>query len=73
MANSVISSKIPLAIFLTSILFAVLHGQLNVGITVFVLSVVLCGLREITGTIWSGMLLHILSNGIAFYILYIGI
>lgn len=65
--------KIPLAIFLTSILFAVLHGQLNVGITVFVLSVVLCGLREITGTIWSGMLLHILSNGIAFYILYIGI
>lgn len=65
--------KMPLAIFLTSILFAVLHGQLNVGITVFVLSLVLCSLREITGTIWSGMLLHILSNGIAFYVLYIAL
>lgn len=65
--------KIPLAIFLTSALFGVLHGQLNVGIAVFILSVVLCGLREITGTIWSSMLLHILSNGIAFYIVYVGI
>ena len=62
--------KIPLAILLTSVIFAVLHGQLNVGVTVFVLSCVLCGLREITGTIWSGMLLHMLSNGIAFYLLY---
>lgn len=65
--------KIPLAIFLTSALFGLLHGQLNVGVAVFLLSIVLCGLREITGTIWSGMLLHILSNGIAFYILYIAI
>ena len=65
--------KIPLAIFLTSALFAVLHGQLNVAVAVFILSCVLCGLREITGTIWCSMLLHILSNGIAFYILYVGI
>lgn len=65
--------KIPLAIFLTSALFGILHGQLNVGISVFALSAILCGLREITGTIWSGMLLHILSNGIAFYMLYVGV
>ncbi len=63
--------KIGTAIVLTSLLFAVLHGQWNVGVGVFMLSVVLCSLREITGSIWSGMLLHILSNGIAFYILYI--
>lgn len=62
---------IAMSIFLTSIIFAVLHGQLNVGITVFVLSCVLCGLREITGTLWSSVLLHILNNGIAFYIVYI--
>lgn len=65
--------KIPLAIFLTSALFGILHGQLNVGISVFILSAILCGLREITGTIWSGMLLHILSNGIAFYMIYVGV
>lgn len=65
--------KVPLAIFLTSILFGILHGQLNVAVSVFILSVVLCSLREITGTIWSGMLLHILSNGIAFYAIYIAL
>lgn len=63
--------KIPLAMLLTSLLFSVLHGQWNVGVGVFALSLVLCTLREITGTIWSGMLLHILSNGIAFYLVYI--
>lgn len=62
-----------LAILLTSLLFGLLHGQWNVAVSTFILSVVMCGLREITGTIWSGMLLHILSNGIAFYILYIAV
>ena len=63
--------KAPLAMLLVSVLFGVLHGQWNVAITTFALSMVLCSLREITGTIWSGMLLHILSNGIAFYLLYV--
>ncbi len=65
--------KIPAAMLLTSLLFGFLHGQWNVSVGVFALSLVLCGLREITGTIWSGMLLHMLSNGIAFYLLYIAI
>lgn len=63
--------KVWSAILITSLVFALLHGQLNVGVSVFILSVVLCGLREITGSVWSGVLLHILSNGIAFYMLYI--
>lgn len=65
--------KLPVAILLVSLLFGFLHGQWNVSVGVFALSLVLCGLREITGTIWSGMLLHMLSNGIAFYLLYIAI
>lgn len=60
-----------IAILLTSTLFALLHGQWNVGVSTFALSLVLCGLREITGTIWSGILLHMLTNGIAFYLLFI--
>ncbi len=63
--------RLPLAILLTSLLFALLHGQWNVGVSVFALSLVLCGLREVTGTIWSGIILHMLSNGIAFYLLYV--
>ena len=65
--------KAPLAILLVSLIFALLHGQWNVGVTVFSLSLVLCTLREITGTIWSGIILHMLSNGIAFYLLYVAI
>lgn len=61
------------AIIIVSLVFAALHGQWNVAVSTFVLSCVLCALREITGTIWSGMLLHILSNGIAFYILYVAV
>ena len=63
--------SLPLSIFLVSLLFALLHAQLNVGITVFIMSLVLCGLREITGTIYSGILLHILKNTIAFILIYI--
>ena len=37
----------------------------------FALSIVLCGLREITGTIHAGILLHMLKNGIAFYLLFV--
>lgn len=64
--------NIPLAIFLTSLLFGIVHFQLNVGITVFVMSVIMCLIREkITKTIWSGIVIHMIKNGIAFAILYI--
>ena len=60
-----------ISIVLVSILFGFLHGQWNVGVNVFAMSIVLCGLREITGTIYSGILLHMLKNGIAFYLLFV--
>jgi len=61
---------IPLAIFLVSLLFALVHGQWNVGVNVFALSIVLCGLREVTGTVYAGILTHMIKNGVAFYLLY---
>lgn len=57
--------------FLVSLVFGVVHLQWNVGVNVFAMSIVLCTLREITGTIYSGILLHMLKNGIAFYLLYV--
>lgn len=60
-----------LAMLLTSVLFAAIHGQWNVAVDVFALSIVLCILRETTGSIWAGVLLHMVKNGIAFYILFI--
>lgn len=59
------------AILATSALFGIVHGQWNVGLDVFALSIILCTLREVTGNIWAGILLHMLKNGIAFYFLFI--
>jgi membrane protease YdiL (CAAX protease family) len=59
------------AMLATSALFAFLHGQWNVGIDVFVLSLVMCTLREVTGSIWAGVLIHMIKNGLAFFLLFI--
>ena len=59
------------SIIIVSVLFGIMHFQWNVGVNVFALSVVLCGLREITGTIYAGILTHMIKNGVAFYLLYV--
>lgn len=54
-----------------SLLFAIAHQQLNVGIDVFVLSMFLCFLREKTGSLWPSIGLHALKNLVAFIYLFI--
>lgn len=73
------AAPIWLAVLVTSVLFGLLHMKwdggllagINVGIDVFILSIVMCSLREVTGSIWAGILLHMLKNGLAFYLLFI--
>lgn len=60
-----------LTALIVSVLFGAAHGQWNVGITTFCMSVVVCGLREKTGTIWAGVILHIIKNLIAFYMVFV--
>ncbi len=71
------SAKI--AAIITSVLFAAAHLQFGTGapllwlaaIDTFVLSLVLCYVRQKTGSLWAGIGLHALKNGLAFYILFI--
>ena len=65
---------------ITSLLFASLHlagGEEGAGplwvaaIDTFVLSLVLCYLRERTGRLWAGIGLHAIKNGVAFAALFI--
>jgi len=60
-----------IAILITSVLFALAHGAWNVGIDVFALSIVLCLLRVISKSLWPSILLHMIKNGLAFYLLFI--
>ena len=59
------------AIILVSVLFGLMHGQWNVGIVVGVVSIFLFIARDRTGTIYAGILMHMIRNGLAFYLLYI--
>jgi membrane protease YdiL (CAAX protease family) len=63
----------------TSVLFAIPHlfeseggGLLWIAaIDTFILSCVLCTLREKTGRLWSGMGVHALKNGLAFMTIFV--
>ncbi len=56
---------------IVSLLFGLVHGQINVGLDVFALSMVLCWLRERTSSLWPGIMLHSGKNLVAFIILYV--
>lgn len=60
-----------LAVILVSVLFGAMHGQWNVAITVGAMSVIMCIDRELTGTIYAGVLTHMIKNGVAFYVMYV--
>lgn len=58
------------AAVLVSLVFGALHGQWNVGIDVFCLSMVMVYLREKTGSIWPGFLMHMVKNMVAYYLMF---
>ncbi len=60
-----------LSAIVTSLTFALLHGQVNVGIDVFILSMFLSMLRERFDSIWPGVMVHALKNGLAYTFLFI--
>lgn len=67
------------AIVLTSLVFGLMHVyagpgmplQWNVMIATTVLALFIGGLREYTGSIWAGILVHMLKNGVAFFVLFV--
>jgi membrane protease YdiL (CAAX protease family) len=59
------------AAIVVSVLFAAAHGQWNVAVDTFLLSMIACYLREITGTIWPGFIIHMLKNLLAYIMLFV--
>ena len=54
-----------------SFLFGLVHGQWNVGLDVFAMSLISCYLVEKSGSLWPSIFLHVLKNGLAFCIVYL--
>lgn len=70
--------RIGTSIFITSAIFGFLHlfgsndGLLWIAfLDTFVLSIVLCVLRETTGSIWASIMVHALKNGFVFVNLFL--
>ncbi|HSX28077.1 MAG TPA: CPBP family intramembrane glutamic endopeptidase [Candidatus Saccharimonadales bacterium] len=59
------------AALFTSVLFGAAHGQWNVGLDTFSLSLVLCFLAYKTKSLWPGIVLHASKNCIAFFYVFI--
>lgn len=67
------------AALVASILFGVAHLQLGSGapplwiaaVDTAILSMFLIYLREKTGSLWAGMMVHALKNGLAFFVLFV--
>jgi membrane protease YdiL (CAAX protease family) len=71
--------KVVPAALLTSVIFASAHLQFGqdapllwlAAIDTFILSLVLCYLRQRTGSLWAGIGLHALKNCLAFIVLFV--
>lgn len=70
------------AVFITALIFGLLHLpgattdsgitlQWAVAVDTFALGLVLGALRIWTGSVWAGILLHMLKNSIAYFILFV--
>lgn len=68
-----------LSVVVASVMFGIAHLQFGSGapplyvaaIDTFILSVFLIGLRERTGSLWAGIAVHALKNGLAFISLFV--
>lgn len=58
-----------MAALLSSLVFGIVHFQLNVSIYTFLLGLFLCFMYQRLKSIWPGVGLHMLNNFIAFWVL----
>jgi membrane protease YdiL (CAAX protease family) len=70
------------AVLVTAVLFGLMHVigvsegggvvlQWGAAVDTFAMGLIAGGLRVVSGSIWAGVLLHSIKNGIAFYFLFI--
>ena len=60
-----------IAATITSLVFGLVHGQLNVGIDTFILSMVMVYILEIRKNIWTTIFMHTVKNAVAFLALFV--
>lgn len=59
-----------LAIWITAVLFGLLHQQFNAFLSIMALGAVLGYLREWSGSLWVPVIMHLLNNGLIVILVY---
>ena len=54
-----------LAALIAAVLFTIVHGDIGSAVLLFAIGLILAAMRYRLGSIWPGMVLHALNNGIA--------
>lgn len=59
------------AIFISGLIFGVLHGDWSVGFAAFVLGIILAWSFEKSKSLWTAFIIHAINNGVKIALLYI--
>jgi membrane protease YdiL (CAAX protease family) len=59
-------------VFISAIMFAMVHGNIFGGTSIFLAGILLAVIYYLTGSIYCSMLGHLLNNGLQIILLYIG-
>lgn len=60
-----------ISVLLSSLLFAIIHGNIAVGLTGFLLGIVAAIVFEYSGSLWTAVLVHSVNNSLKIGLLYI--
>ncbi len=60
-----------ISVLLSSLIFAVIHGNIAVGVTGFFLGIVAAIVFEFSGSLWTAVLVHAINNSLKIGLLYI--
>jgi membrane protease YdiL (CAAX protease family) len=60
-----------LSVFLSSFLFGLIHGDIAVGITGFLLGVVAALVFEYSKSLWTAVIVHVINNSLKIALLYV--
>ena len=60
-----------IAVILSSLLFGLVHGEVAVGLTAFLLGILLAVVYEYSGSLWTSILIHVVNNSSKIALLYL--
>jgi membrane protease YdiL (CAAX protease family) len=58
-------------VLVSSLIFALVHGDIAVGVSAFVLGIILALVFEYSRSLWASVLVHVINNSVKILLLYV--